>query len=152
MRAAMTPWEILRGLARLFRGANVVGMGDPGGAASQNPRWSFVHGPGTDDPLIGLYNTGSISSPSFKIYYYVTDGAGRHLAVGDSSGYLSADDYGNWGDHGGVYAGGAQHGFSFGASRFDGGPSYSGRSFFRSTLNLLFQHAFEDLFGIVRVR
>ena len=117
-----------------FDGANVVGSGFPGGNAAQNPAWSFVHGPGTDDPLIGLFNTGNVVTPTYNIYYYVTDGAGRHLAVGDSAGWLSTADYKHFSEDGGVYAGGTSNGFSFGASRFDGGARNTSRSFFRNRI------------------
>ncbi len=115
-------------------GANVVGSGRPGGNSVQNPAWSFVHGPGTDDPLIGVYNNGNVSYPTYTIFYYVTDGAGRHLAVGDTSGFLTPGMYADYNERGGVYAGGTSSGFSFGASRFDGGATPSRSSFFRNRI------------------
>ena len=48
--------------------------------------WSFVHGPGLDDPLLGVLRSGT----SKWLYYYVTDGEGREFAVADSTGGRSA--------------------------------------------------------------
>ena len=46
--------------------------------------WTFVHGPGTDEPLMGLYQG---SQPTDVTYvFWVTDGAGRQYALGESDG------------------------------------------------------------------
>jgi RHS repeat-associated protein len=74
-----------------------------------NPTWRFVHGPGTDDPLVGLH----FDSPSYyDKYYYLTDGRGRQLAFTDSLGTNKESDQIYWRE-GGNQAGGivASHGF-----------------------------------------
>ena len=68
------------------RGANVKLAFDgndvvrTGADTSSGGDWTFVHGPGTDDPILG-YN-GSAGGRA----YIVTDGAGRSYAAGDLAG------------------------------------------------------------------
>jgi RHS repeat-associated protein len=91
------------------------------------PTWTFVHGPGTDDPLMGHYTSGVTA-------YWVTDGAGRQFAVGNAGGYDCTDlgtSCGNQYDHGGKYAGGISNARSFGAERHGSSSVYK-VSFFRN--------------------
>jgi hypothetical protein len=37
-------------------------------------RWRFVHGPGTDDPIVGVYTQ---DGTVFERHYFLTDGQGR---------------------------------------------------------------------------
>jgi len=44
--------------------------------------WSFVHGPGTDDPVLGFYR-----GVGDSLYlYFLTDGQGRQFAAADTNG------------------------------------------------------------------
>jgi RHS repeat-associated protein len=76
--------------------------------------WSFIHGPGLDDPLTGALRIGGQS----YIYYWVTDGQGREFAVGDSMGRQTAPDgFSRW-----RYAGATKTPDSFDSDRqSDGG-------------------------------
>ncbi len=47
-------------------------------------RWRFAHGPGVDDPLVGMYWNSGIGA--YERYYYVTNGGGRLLAFTNQSG------------------------------------------------------------------
>ena len=81
-----------------FDGSNVVRTG----ADNASYQWTFVHGPGTDDPLMG-----HLDQNGTDIYvYYVTDGQGRQYAVADSTGESFADK--NHYMTGGKLAGGTQ--------------------------------------------
>lgn len=65
------------GGARLvYDGDNVVGAQNSSGS------WSFIHGPGLDDPLMSVF----CSFGSCQKYYYVTDGQGRQLAFTGPAG------------------------------------------------------------------
>jgi len=88
-----------------------------------------VHGPGTDDPLIGYRN--GISPNQFDYLYYATDGQGRQFAVGDTIGNNAQTDAGYRG--GGKFAGGTRYGTSFFASRYSN-QNTPGLSFFRNRL------------------
>jgi RHS repeat-associated protein len=106
-----------------FEGHNVVAAGNVG------LNWSFVHGPGLDDPLMGLarWPTGNK-----KVFFWVTDGQGRQLVFADSAGRLAPDEYNmRYGQDGGKYAGGTGSANSFEADRFST-PSIPGLSFFRN--------------------
>jgi RHS repeat-associated protein len=75
--------------------------------------WSFVHGPGLDDPLTGVLRSGAQS----YIYYWVTDGQGREFAVGDSMGRQAAPDgFSRW-----RYAGGTKAPDGFNSDRQNDG-------------------------------
>ncbi|MGH7466187.1 MAG: RHS repeat-associated core domain-containing protein, partial [Longimicrobiales bacterium] len=103
-------------------GANTVRTGNDGASHA----WTFVHGPGTDDPLMA-YRSGDE-----KYLYFITDGAGRQYAVGDTAGvdYSSHQQYAS-STTGGKYAGGITNANSFGAERY--GNSVIGQlSFFRN--------------------
>ncbi len=65
----------------MFDGNSVV--------AAFGDEWRFVHGPGVDDPLIGLLRPTTGLS---RLLYYITDGNGRQLIVSDSSGRLGPND------------------------------------------------------------
>jgi RHS repeat-associated protein len=108
-----------------YDGNNVVRTGPD----NQSSRWTFIHGPGTDDPLIGHYHNSG--SGDHEYVWYVTDGRGRQYAMGDSIG-IGLD-----GTTGGIYAsaklaGGVSNSHTFGASRNGGNPSLPGLSFFRN--------------------
>jgi RHS repeat-associated protein len=86
--------------------------------------WTFVHGPGTDDPLLGYY-------PFNQLYaFFITDGEGRQYAVANRSGsdIQNSNDYNS---KGGKYAGGVKNGTSFGAERHQSN-SQMGLSFYRN--------------------
>jgi len=94
--------------------------------------WTFVHGPGVDDPLMGRYST-----LDGVVAYWVTDGAGRQLVVGDrtygkdctiSSSVPCGNEYVN---QGGKYAGGTTNARSFDATRHSSNDIYK-VSFFRN--------------------
>jgi YD repeat-containing protein len=106
-----------------YDGSNVAGELMSGGQG-----WRFVNGPGIDDPLIGYYHLGTQS----RILYWVTDGQGRQLAVGDSTGSLvAADGYVDQRNY--RYAGATKGGSSFGAGRLETvGGAGAGLSFFRN--------------------
>jgi RHS repeat-associated protein len=85
--------------------------------------WTFVHGPGLDDPVVGYY----ASSPVTKAYF-VTDGNGRQYAVGTAGGSpipigSGLNDY--------KYAGGTNNSQSFAAERMST-TAVPGLSFFRN--------------------
>jgi RHS repeat-associated protein len=62
-----------------FDGDNVIRNG-----TSETAIWRYVHGPGLDDPLVGMYQ---ISPGYYERYYYLTDGRGRQLAFTDAQGH-----------------------------------------------------------------
>lgn len=72
--AEAPPWLV-------YDGANV--------GATLGERWVFVQGGGVDDPLMGLYRSSSQPGAATE-YYWITDGAGRHLAAGAANGGLLA--------------------------------------------------------------
>jgi RHS repeat-associated protein len=84
--------------------------------STTTPTWRFAHGPGLDDPLVGLY----LLPPSqFSKYYFITDGQGRQLAFTDASGTTKQTDpvfYQN---------GGSQAGAITSSQTFEGGRSSS---------------------------
>ena len=57
-----------------YDGANVV--------RADGPQWRYVHGPGTDDPLVAANTVGA----STDKYYYLTDGNGRQYAFTSPTG------------------------------------------------------------------
>jgi RHS repeat-associated protein len=105
-----------------FDGPNVSG------AANQTNvvRWRFVHGPGVDDPLMGMHEDGG----DRWSFFWLTDGQGREYGVSDST-----NDQGGYRahflGHGGNYAGGTSAAASFAADRF-GTPQVPKVSFFRN--------------------
>jgi len=60
-----------------FDGDNAIRMG-----YGDDATWRYVHGPATDDPLVGVYQSGG----QYYKYYYLTDGAGRLLAFTNAAG------------------------------------------------------------------
>jgi RHS repeat-associated protein len=106
-----------------YDGANAVRTGSDADADA----WTFVHGPGTDEPLMGLFQG---SQPSDTTYvFWVTDGAGRQYAVGERDGRpFDGQEIRHKGQK---YAGGIQQGQSFGAERFSG-PMQPDLAFFRN--------------------
>jgi RHS repeat-associated protein len=90
--------------------------------------WSFVQGPGLDDPLIGYY--ASTDAGNSKYWYWVTDGQGRQFAVGDATGNTMTSD--NWyTSNGGKYAGGSRNANTFGIER-NGSAQMNKLSVFRN--------------------
>ncbi len=95
--------------------------------------WTFVQGPGTDDPVLG-YSTAAGGVHA----YFITDGGGRLIAVTDRNGTslrgggsepsVQQQAYRNWG---GAYSGGTASSTNFNAERFESGAQ-SGLSFFRN--------------------
>jgi RHS repeat-associated protein len=71
-------------------------------------------GTGVDDPMMSMgYTLGT----GWYEYYYITDGQGRQLAVGDTNGVLSIADQTSVGRKGWQWAGGTQNSASYKASR-----------------------------------
>ncbi len=95
-------------------GANVVGF--PG--LANQPRATFVHGPGLDDMLLGIVRAGGSGAPDYREIVWVTDGSGRQFAVGTTGGLdpttasLNTSTFPGW-----QFAGGTGNSFGFGASR-----------------------------------
>jgi RHS repeat-associated protein len=108
-----------------FDGENVAFTGGSDGALYT---WTFVHGPGVDDPIMGYYHSNDASND--KYWYYVTDGQGRQFGVGDGAGYNMTTDLAYY-QNGGKLAGGTKNAASFGADRFHNPEMYR-LSFFRN--------------------
>ena len=108
-----------------FDGQNVVRTGSDGDAG-----WTFVHGPGLDDPIMGYF--GSVSHGSDRHAYWITDGQGRQVSVADSAGRDFSDDYRyTFPQNGGKFAGGVGNATTFNADRFSN-PEQPKLSFFRN--------------------
>lgn len=107
----------------VFQGSNVTGT-----VSVVGTDWRFIHGPGTDDPVIGLYRAPAAPAVEF---YWVTDGGGRQLAVATPDGSLNSTQLNQIQVSGGTYAGGISSSYSFGASRF-GTADIPTMSFFRN--------------------
>jgi RHS repeat-associated protein len=82
------------------------------GATMQTNRWVFIHGGGIDDPLMAFYR----GSGTPTEYYWITDGAGRHLAAGTSNGALTSNS--QQGEHY-LYRGGKWVGSTSAATSYD---------------------------------
>lgn len=108
-----------------FDGENVVRTGDD----AQTIQWSIVHGPGTDDPIMGFRN--ALTLGQFDYLYYVTDGQGQQFAVADTIGNSALTDQGYRG--GGKFGGGTRYGSSFFSSRYSN-QNMPTMSFFRNRL------------------
>lgn len=97
-----------------FDGDNVSGVLFNGGKG-----WTFFHGPGLDSPLMGYFRNTQVAGPA-RLLYWLTDGAGRQLAVSDSTGKRQASDQstdtGTW-----PQAGGISNSYSFSNSRQENG-------------------------------
>ncbi|MDT8442394.1 MAG: RHS repeat-associated core domain-containing protein [Desulfuromonadales bacterium] len=106
-----------------YDGANVVRTG---GDADLDA-WTFVHGPGTDAPLLGLFQ-GSQSSDTTHLFW-VTDGAGRQYAAGEADG--RPFDGAQIRHKGYRYAGAIRDPGTFANQRFSG-PDQPDLSFFRN--------------------
>ncbi len=59
-----------------YDGPNIVRTGSD----NQPTPWTFIHGPGVDDPLLAHRPSGNYT------YFFVTDGQGRQVAVGKANG------------------------------------------------------------------
>ncbi len=129
-------------VGRLARGCGGWDLGYDGQNVSRTVNdssygWTFVHGPGTDDPLLGHANwpTGNTARA-----YFLGDGAGRLHAVTERDGTslrgggdapsVQQQAYRAWG---GAYSGGTGSSTSFNAERFESGAQ-SGLSFFRNRI------------------
>ncbi len=110
-----------------FNGANVSGVLYTPTVTYPDAGWSFVHGPGTDDPLTGYHR----QLGTERIFYFVTDGQGRVLAVADSSGERKPTDVSSTPIARWSLAGGISAGHSFNADRQSGGDVPE-LSFFRN--------------------
>lgn len=107
-----------------YDGANIVRTGED----DDDQAWTFVHGPGTDDPLMGMFKAGGgLGGPYY--YYWVTDGQGRQYAVSDEGGQAltGPEQWVLTSKH----AGGIQNAHSFENSRL-GGEDSPGLSFYRN--------------------
>jgi RHS repeat-associated protein len=103
-----------------FDGHNVV----------RGQEWSIFHGPGLDDPLIALahrYNGDN------RELFYVTDGAGRQIAVAEANGSIFEDAFGVIDWVGWQSAGATSQAQSYDASR-QSLPAAPGLSFFRNRI------------------
>lgn len=103
------------GLA-VFDGENVVGV----------TGWRYLHGPGVDDPLVGLFNSGN----GWVKYFFLTDGRGRLLAFTDT---LARNVIGEsvYTHTGGNQAGAVDRATTYANSRAET-PDASGLSFYRN--------------------
>jgi RHS repeat-associated protein len=101
----------------VFDGDNVVGV----------QTFRFVHGPGTDDPLIGL---GYAGGSTWDKFFYLSDGAGRLLAFTDTLGF-SLMNSAQYGLNGGNQAGAITQSTGFANSRSES-PQAPGVSFYRN--------------------
>ena len=100
-----------------YDGDNIVRTGED----EDEYAWTFIHGPGIDDPIMAHRK----QSASDHLYiYYVTDGNGRQLAVGDSVGHdyanpdetdptAAGSDADEYLSNGGKYAGGMHDSYGF---------------------------------------
>jgi RHS repeat-associated protein len=106
-----------------FDGDNVSGT-----LFAEDEGWSFFHGLGLDSPLMGYFRpTGGVDT---RILYWVTDGAGRELAVADSAGQRESEDH--TGDRASWrQAGGIANSYGFSADRQDNAVA-TNLSFFRN--------------------
>ncbi|MGE3527197.1 MAG: hypothetical protein AB7I33_14860, partial [Gemmatimonadales bacterium] len=91
--------------------------------------WRFFHAPGLDDPVLMIYR--GTSSFVYRELYLMTDGSGRQLAVGDSTGYIDIDDLQTTGRTEWRYGGQTSNAQGFGAERYQA-PSIDGVSYFRN--------------------
>jgi RHS repeat-associated protein len=113
-----------------FDGQNVVRTGND--STVNSATWTFVHGPGTDDPLMAHFTS---VNPGYTAYI-VTDGSGRQFGVGDPEGYdcsggLATSCGQNYANNGGKYSGGISNAQSFGAERHGSSSVYK-IGFFRN--------------------
>jgi RHS repeat-associated protein len=106
-----------------FQGNNVVGNYEG------NTYWRFVHAPGLDDPIAGV----SRGFMGTKELFYVTDGAGRHFAAADSTGYHDANLDNSIGWQGWRFNGASEASNSFSSSRL-GSNQYPGLAMFRNRI------------------
>jgi RHS repeat-associated protein len=105
-----------------FDGDNVSGTVLAGGKG-----WTFFHGPGLDNPLMGYYRPTTGAS---RVFYWVTDGQGRELAVADSAG-LQQDTDSNLDISGWHQAGGNANSYTFASAR-QANANLPSLSFFRN--------------------
>jgi RHS repeat-associated protein len=96
-------------------------------AALDAERWVFIHGPGLDDPLVGMYRSGTAT----QLYFYVTDGQGQQLAVATPDGSLSGSAENVFTSWGGTLAGGTGNATTFAGSRLEAATA-PGVSYFRN--------------------
>lgn len=99
-----------------YDGHNVVRTGSD----NQLGAWTFIHGPGIDDPLIGRRGSGE------PTHFFVTDGQGRQYVAGERDG-----DPANLDLTGARGSGGTEGGTTFDASRLRS-PDLPTVSYFRN--------------------
>lgn len=107
-----------------YDGANVVRT-----AADDAIGWTFVHGPGLDDPILG-HKRGTFASEHWY-YFWVTDGNGRLFAVGDSVGVNRSSEQPGSALVSGEDPGAVAESWGFGATRSET-SALPGLSFFRN--------------------
>jgi RHS repeat-associated protein len=97
--------------------------GNTAGTMHLSEIWSFVHGPGVDDPLLAVFRG---ANGATRVLLFVTDGMGRHFAVADSNGVLQPGDLTTTGSHW-RYAGATTAANTFDPDRMSntGAPSLS---------------------------
>jgi len=105
-----------------YDGASVAAVG--------YPRWVMVSGPGTDDPLMGLYRDPVNTSVSAE-WFWITDGNGRQFASAPGTGAINSAADQQYRVKGGAYAGGTTQSDTYAGSRFES-PQAPGFSFFRN--------------------
>ncbi|MGH7659201.1 MAG: RHS repeat-associated core domain-containing protein [Gemmatimonadales bacterium] len=104
-----------------FDGANVIGTVNG---------WRYIHAPGVDEPLLARRE--DVTGYWQRELYFVTDGQGRQLSVGDQGGAFNSQDADAGYIHGGWrFGGAARNATGFGATRFDS-PALPGVSLFRN--------------------
>jgi RHS repeat-associated protein len=107
-----------------YDGDNVVRTGSD---STTGFDWTFIHGPGTDDPVLGHY-PGTVN----RVVFYVTDGQGRQYAAVERDGTDAAPNL-DYTQNGGKYAGGTRNSMSFDAERKPS-TTVPGLSFFRNRI------------------
>lgn len=107
-----------------YDGENVVRTNANGAGDA----WTFVHGPGIDDPIMGYYR--GVSGIN-KLVYFITDGSGRFIAAGDPTGSDASDDD-EYVNTGGWLHGAAGDGYTFDVTR--PGSSVDSLGFFRNRI------------------
>ncbi len=104
------PCEVIPGTAKLgYDGDNVVRTEK----SSVLEAWTFIHGPGLDDPIMGR------SAKTNFVVYFMTDGTGGFISVGRTYGADASSDsrYVNWG---GKYHGATGEPTTYDADRASG--------------------------------
>jgi RHS repeat-associated protein len=107
-----------------YDGDNVVRTGSD---STTGFDWTFIHGPGIDDQVLGHY-PGTVN----RVAFYVTDGEGRQYAAVERDGTDATPNL-DYTQNGGKYAGGTRNSMSFDAERKPS-STVPGLSFFRNRI------------------